>query len=236
MLILIVGGGRTGSSLAALILNQQQEVHLIENRRDVLSQIHREIPTENIFEGNPIDQAALEQAGIQDADVVAAVTTSDEDNLAICYVAREKYKVRRTIARVNHPKNAWLFNDTFHVDVAVNQAEIMSHIIEEEMSMGEMLTLLKLRRGSYSLITEKIPAGARAEGVAIKDLALPEHCVIAGIIRQGEVIVPRGITTIQADDEVLAVTDSEGAKQLMALFTANLPDNNHKNVLKEDHH
>ena len=233
MLVLIVGGGRTGSQLAALILNQNQEVHLIDNRRNVLSQIHRELPTEIIYEGNPIDQSALEQAGIANADVVAAVTTSDEENLAICYIARAKYNVRRTIGRVNNPKNAWLFNETFHVDVAVNQAEIMSHIIEEEMSMGDMLTLLKLRRGKFSLITERIILGAKAVGVAIKDLALPEHCVIAAIIRQGEVIVPRGITEIQADDEVLAVTDSEGSKQLLALFAITKPENDHQPAKKE---
>jgi trk system potassium uptake protein TrkA len=223
MLVLIVGGGRTGSQLAALILNQNQEVHLIDNRRNVLSQVHRELPTEIIYEGNPIDQSALEQAGIASADVVAAVTTSDEENLAICYIARSKYNVRRTIGRVNNPKNAWLFNETFHVDVAVNQAEIMSHIIEEEMSMGDMLTLLKLRRGKFSLITEQIPQGAKAVGVMIKDLALPEHCVIAAIIRMGEVIVPRGVTMIEAEDEVLAVTDNEGAKQLLALFATTKP-------------
>ncbi len=219
MLVLIVGGGRTGSQLAALILNQNQEVRLIDNRRAVLSQVHRELPTEIVYEGNPIDQSALEQAGIADADVIAAVTTSDEENLALCYIARTKYDVRRTIARVNNPKNAWLFNETFHVDVAVNQAEIMSRVIEEEMSMGDMLTLLKLKKGKFSLITEHISMGAKAVGLAIKDLALPEHCVIAAIIRQGEIIVPRGVTVIEAEDEVLAVTDSEGAKQLLMLFS-----------------
>jgi trk system potassium uptake protein TrkA len=233
MLVLIVGGGRTGSQLAALILNQNQEVHLIDNRRDVLSQIHRELPTEIIFEGNPVDQTALEQAGIASADVVAAVSTSDEQNLAICYLARAKYKVRRTIARVNNPKNAWLFTETFHVDVAINQAEIMSHIIEEEMSMGDMLTLLKLRKGKFSLITEQIPVGAKAVGMAIKDLALPEHCVIAAIIRQGEVIVPRGITEIEVGDEVLSFTDNEGAQQLLALFAVTKAGINHQAATKK---
>ena len=94
----------------------------------------------------------------------------------------------------------------------------MSRLIEEEMSMGDMMTLLKLRRGNYSVVEQRIPAGAKAIGIAVKDLALPDHCVIAAIIRQGEVIVPRGVTVFQAEDEVLAVTDPEGAVQLMALF------------------
>lgn len=218
MFVIIIGAGRTGAQLASMLLTQDHKVHLIENRRDVLSRIHRELPTEAIFEGDPLDLKVLEQARIQEADVLAAVTTSDELNLAMCFIAREKYHVRRTIARVNNPKDGWLFGPTFHVDVAVNQSEIMSRLIEEEMSMGDMMTLLKLRRGNYSIVEQKIQPGARAVGKAVKDLALPEHCVIAAIIRQGEVIVPRGITTIQVEDEVLAVTDPEGAHQLIGLF------------------
>jgi trk system potassium uptake protein TrkA len=219
MLVVIIGAGRTGSQLANLLLKQNQSVHLVENRKDVLSRIHRELPTEIIFEGNPTNPQILEAAGIRKADVLAAVTTSDETNLVLCYLAREKYQVHRTIARVNDPRTAWLFNQTFHVDVAVNQSEIISRMIEEEMSMGDMMMLLMLRHGHYSVVEEKIPLHSKAIGIAIKDLRLPEHCVIAAIIRQNEVIVPRGITTFEPDDEVLAVTDEEGAKQLMELFS-----------------
>lgn len=218
MLVLIVGGGRTGAQLATLLINQNHEVRLVESRRDVLGRIHRELPTENIFEGNPIDPEVLEMAGIKAADVLAAVTSSDEVNLVLCYFARKQYNTRRTIARVNNPQNAWLFNESFCVDVAVNQAEIMSHLIEEEMAMGDMMTLLKIRRGHYSLVEERVPSGARAIGQAIKDLDLPDHCVIAAIIRMGEVIVPRGVTTIEENDEVLVVTDAEGARQIINLF------------------
>jgi trk system potassium uptake protein TrkA len=162
----------------------------------------------------------MEQAGINKADVVAACTTSDDANLVICYIARKSYNVRRTIARVNNPRSAWLFNDTFNVDVAVNQAEILAQLIEEEMSLGDMITLMKLRRGNYSIVEEKIGIGARAIGIQIKDLGLPERCVVAAIIRKGEVIVPRGVTTLEAEDEVLAVTDPDGARLLCDLFTA----------------
>jgi trk system potassium uptake protein TrkA len=134
-------------------------------------------------------------------------------------MARTLYNVRRTIARVNNPRDAWLFDEKFHIDVAVNQAEILAALIQEEMSLGDMITLLKLRRGNYSLVEEKIPQGARAIGMAIKDLALPEHCVIAAIIRRGEVMIPRGITTFEAEDEVLAVTDAEGSVSLAELFS-----------------
>jgi trk system potassium uptake protein TrkA len=218
MFVLIVGGGRVGAQLATLLVAQNHHVHLVEHRREVLARIHRELPTEVIYEGNPTDSQVLEQAGIQRVGVLAACTTNDADNLVLCFLARTRYNVPRTIARVNYPRNAWLFDQKFHVDVALSQAEILASLIEEEMSLGDMMTLLKLRRGRYSLVEEKIPAGAKAIGIPIKDLALPEPCVIAAIIRQGEIMLPRGITTLEEGDEVLAVTDREGAEQLALLF------------------
>jgi trk system potassium uptake protein TrkA len=128
------------------------------------------------------------------------------------------FKVNRTIARVNNPRNAWLFDDNFYVDEKITQADVIAHLIEEEMSMGDMMTLLKLRRGRYSLVEEKVPPGAKAIGVALKDLGLPEQCVIAAIIRKGQINLPRGITTLEEGDEVLAVTDAEGAEMLAQLL------------------
>jgi len=219
MFVLIAGGGRTGTQLASLLVAQGKEVRLVEDRRDVLSRIHRELPTEAIYEGTPTDARVLELAGIQEAAAVVAATTNDADNLAICFLARAKYNVPRTIARINNPRTAWLFDSKFHVDVAVNQAAIMSSLIEEEMSWGDMMTLLKIRRGQYSLVEEKIPEGARAVGVAIKDLTLPDQCVIAGIIRKGKIVIPRGITTFEVGDEVLAVVGPDVADKLAALFS-----------------
>jgi trk system potassium uptake protein len=218
MFVLIVGGGRTGAQLANLLLAQNQQVHLVEHRRDVLMRIHRELPTEVIYEGYCTETAVLEQAGIREANVMAACTTNEADNLALCFLARTRYSVPRTIARINNPRNAWLFGPQFHVDVSLNQAEMMAGLIVEEMSLGDMMTLLKLRRGQYSVVEEKIPVGAKALGVAIKDLSLPENCVIAAIIRRGAIVVPRGVTTMEVGDEVLAVTDRQGAEQLAALF------------------
>lgn len=219
MFVVIAGGGRTGAQLANLLISQDHEVRVVESRREVLERIHRELPTESIIEGDPLETRVLEQAGIQRADVMAACTTVDEVNVCLCYLARTQYNVRRTIARVNNPRDAWLFDEKFHVDVAVNQAELLASLIQEEMSLGDMITLLKLRRGNYSLVEEKIPEGARAIGVALKDMRLPEHVVIAAIIRKGEVMIPRGITTFEAGDEVLAVTDAAGAAALAELFS-----------------
>jgi len=219
MFVFIAGGGRTGAQLASLLVAQNHMVRLVEHRPEVLYRIHRELPTEVIFEGDATQPAVLELAGIQQAQVLAACTPNDADNLVLAYVARTLYHVPRTIARVNNPTNAWLFNQTFHVDVALNAAEVMSSLIEEEMSLGDMMTLTKIRRGRFSLVEEKIPQGAPAVGMAIKDLPMPPNAVIAAIIRGGEIVIPRGVTRFEIGDEVLAIVDHEGADDLAALFT-----------------
>lgn len=218
MFVIVAGGGRTGSQLALVLLSGGHQVIVVEHQQSLLTRLHQELPTEAIYEGNATDPAVLEQTGIRNANVIAACTSDDPSNLALCYLARKLFGVPRTIARVNNPRNAWLFNGEFHVDVALNQANVFANLIQEEMSMGDMMTLLKLRRGQYSLVEEKVPEGAKAIGVALKDLGLPAECVIAAIIRGGKVTLPRGDTTFQKDDEVLAVTDPDGARQLAELL------------------
>jgi trk system potassium uptake protein TrkA len=228
MFVLIGGGGRTGTQLATLLVAQNHEVHLVEHRRSILSRLHRELPTEVIYEGFATDPLMLEQAGIQSADMVAACTDDDASNLAMCFLARHRYGVARTIARINNPRNAWLFDQKFYVDAAVNQAEIMASLIEEEMAPGTMITLLKLQRGNYSLVEEKIAAGAQAIGVALKDLPLPRNCVIAAIIRHDEVLIPRGVFVFEVNDEVLAVVDRQGADELAKLLTPPAKNSNRR--------
>lgn len=109
MFVIIAGGGRTGVYLARMLLKQDHDVRVIEVRDHVISNLHRELPTEVIIEGNPLDPHVLVQAGFAKAQVFVAVTTNDEDNLVLCYIASKKYKIGRTIARVNNPRNAWLF-------------------------------------------------------------------------------------------------------------------------------
>lgn len=218
MFVIIAGGGRTGSHLAALLLAQGHEVRLIENRAEILVGLHRELPTEVVFEGDPTDPQVLQSAGIERAAVLAAVTASDEDNLVIASLARNRFHVRRTIGRVNSPRNSWLFTPEFGVDVSLNQADVMAKLIEEEMSLGDMMTLLKLRRGNYSLVEEKIYQGAQAVGKAIKELPLSEHSIISGILRHGEMVLPRGATVLEAGDEVLALVDDEGRERLARLL------------------
>jgi trk system potassium uptake protein TrkA len=218
MFVLIVGGGRTGSHLASLLLSQGHEVRLVEHRASILATLHRELPTEVIFEGEGTDPETLEAAGIQRAQVLAAVYADDADNLVAAALGRLQYNVRRIIGRINNPKNQWLFTPEFGVDVAVNNADVMAKLIEEEMSIGDMMTMLKVRRGQYSIVEEKIAAHAKAIGLALKDLPLPEHCVISGIIRGGELILPRGVTVLQEGDEIWALVDDAAREGLAKLL------------------
>src|SRR3990172_7714845 len=214
MYVIITGGGRTGSHLASLLYAQGHEVQLIENKPEILANLHQELPTEIIYEGDGTDPQVLEAMAIQRANVLAAVSSDDADNLVAASLAKEQYGVRRVIGRVNNPRNAWLFTPEFGVDVALNQADIMAKLIEEEMSIGDMMTMLKLRRGKYSLVEEKIAPKAPAIGMAIKDMQLSPNCVISGIIRNGEIILPRGITALEEGDEVLALVDDPAREQL----------------------
>ncbi|MGZ9225730.1 MAG: potassium channel family protein [Anaerolineales bacterium] len=218
MFVLIAGGGRTGARLANLLINQNYKVRLVENRRELLSYLHQELPTEVIYEGNPVDPNVLEAAGIRDVHAVAAVTNDDSSNLAVCYLSKTLFDVPRTIARVNNPNNDWLFDEHFKVDVSLNSADVLAHLIQEEMSLGDMMTIFKIRRGRYAVVEEKVPAGAKAIGIPLKDMGLAEHCVIAAIIRDGVMTLPRGDSTLQAEDEIIAVASPEGTQMLSELL------------------
>jgi trk system potassium uptake protein TrkA len=218
MFVLIVGGGKVGSHLARLLLEEGHEVRVIDSRADVLTKLHRELPAEVIHGGDGTDPVRLEQTGVRQADVLAAVTGNDETNLVATSLARFEFNVPRTIARVNNPRNQWLFNAEMGVDVSINQADIMAKLIVEEMSLGDMVTLLKLRKGDVELVEEKITESARVNGKAIRDIQWPPHCTVAAVLRKGDVIAPNGNTVLQAYDEVLAVVRTTERKALAELL------------------
>ena len=128
--------------------------------------------------------------------------------LGVASLAKFRFKVRRVLSRINNPRHAWLFTPDFGVDVALNQADVMARLIEEEMSIGDMMMMLKLRRGEYSLVEEKLEAGSRMLQAPLKSLTLPVECVIAAVIRQGKVQIPRGNMLFEAGDEVLALVSN----------------------------
>jgi len=215
MFVIVVGGGNTGSQLAKFLLDAGHTVRVIDERPGILEKLIKELPEGIIIDGDGSSPTVLERAEIHKAQVLAAVTGSDETNLVITSLGKFEFNVPRVIARINNSKNAWLFTPEMGVDVSLNQAEILARLSAEEMSLGDMMTMLKIRRGQYSIVEEKIFPGAKAVGAAIKDLGLPDNCTISGILRDGKMILPRGTTMLEAGDEVLAMVD-DNARQVLA--------------------
>jgi trk system potassium uptake protein TrkA len=218
MYVVIVGGGRTGSQLTKKLLEGGHTVRLIDHRQNVLERLKYELPTEVVVAGDGSSPAALEAAGIQHAHVLAAVTEEDEANLVIATLAKYEFGVMRVIARVNNPKNAWLFNPEMGVDVALNQADILATLIAEEMSLGDMMTLLQLRKGEYSVVEEKVHPEALVAGKPLKAIKLPPQSRFIAILRKGVLIVPDGEAILNPMDEVIALVHASQVINLAALL------------------
>jgi trk system potassium uptake protein TrkA len=224
MKVMIVGGGKVGVYLALLLRSAGHMVKVIEVRPEAVLQIQEELGSkEPVVLGSGTDPDLLEAAGIRQMDVVAAVTGLDEVNLVVTTLARFEFHVPRTIARVNHPKNVWMFTSDMGVDVALNQADLLSHLIAEEMSLGDMVTLLKLRKGQYSLIEEKVDPAAVAAHKTVGEQDWPRQCILVAIIRKGDLIIPRGDTVLEPMDEVLAVVHSSQIQSLADLLGPHRP-------------
>jgi trk system potassium uptake protein TrkA len=218
MFVIIVGGGKTGSQLASQLISGGHKVRLIEDRPAVLERLRVELPDEVIVAGDGSSPSVLESAGVENAQVLAAVTGEDEDNLVVTTLARFEFGVPRVIARVNNPKNTWLFTPDMGVDVALCQSDILAKLIAEEMSIGDMMTLLKLRKGEYSIVEEKVDPRAVVVGKALRDIELPPQCVFAAVIRKGKLIVPNGNTELAPVDEIIALVHASQVAQLAQLL------------------
>ena len=208
MNVLIVGGGKTGSFLGQILLEAGHTVSVVERRPEILARLAAELPNARIIAGDGSSPRVLREAETHRADVVAAVTGGDEDNLVIGLLARNEFHVPRIIARVNNPKNAWLFKHEMGIDVAVNQPRLMARLIQEEMSLGEMVALLKLRRGELTLVEATLAANAQAVGQPVNGVAFPAEARLIAIFRKGDVLLPHGETVLEAGDELLAIVKS----------------------------
>lgn len=218
MKVIIIGGGQVGSHLASLLYSNGHEIRVIEHRERVFKKLEQELPHETLIFGNGSDPEVMEQAGIASANVVAAVTGADEINLVVSTLAKMEFGVPRVVARVNNPKNAWLFNSGMGVDVGVNQAELMAHFVVEEMNLKDMFTLLKLNRGDYSIVQLTVQERAKAANKLLKDLSIPKKTVLIAITRDKAMLIPKGDTQILVDDDVLALTDEASRKELKEIF------------------
>lgn len=218
MKVIIIGGGQTGAYIAKLLLSNNISVKVIENRGVVLEKLKNELPAGSIVSGSGTDPKYLEAAGIAEADVVVAVTGADETNLVASTLAKMEFAVPRVIARVNNPKNAWLFNAGMGVDVGVNQADLMAHLVVSEMDLKDMMTLLKLNDGNYSIVQIRVDGQSPAANRAVKDLSVPANALLITILRGKDTIVPNGDTMIYSEDSILALTNEANRAQMYKLF------------------
>jgi trk system potassium uptake protein TrkA len=205
MYVVISGGGKVGSYLARNLLNKGQRVAIIEKRSEVLDKLEEELPTEVLLiEGDGCDVKYQEDAGVGHADIFAAVTGNDDDNLVSCQLARVRFSVKRVIARINSPKNEHIFH-ALGIE-GISSTTIISRLIEEEATIGDMIGLHTLKKG-ISLVEIDLPDDrCLAINKKVRDLNLPEGCVLVAIVRRDKVIVPKGDTMIEMGDQILAVT------------------------------
>ncbi len=213
MLAVIIGGGRGGSYLAGDLQTQGYRIKVVDRRPEVVAKLRQEIGGDVIC-GDGCSPQILDQVGVSQADLVVALTHNDEDNLVVCRLAKHHFHVPRVIARVNNPLNEWLYTKDWGVDVAISQVHLTSKVIEEEIGLGELVTLLKLNRGEAALVELRLPETSPCRGKAIRDVNLPSDAVIVSVIRAGKLVIPRGDTVFEAGDEILAVSTVAAEKPL----------------------
>ena len=218
MKVIIVGGGQVGAYIAQTLIRSNFEVKVIENRSHIVDKLKSDIPTSCIVEGEGTNHTILESCGIIDTDILVAVTGADETNLVISTLAKFEYGVPKVIARVNNPKNEWLFSAGMGVDMHLNQANLMSKMIVESMDITDMLTLLPLYKSDYSIVQLQVLHDSKVSGQLIKDISLPKDTLLIAINRQSKVILPKGDQVIMDGDEVLAIVSEDNKKGLTQLF------------------
>jgi len=170
-----------------------------------------------VINGDGCEPRYLEDAQVGRADVVVAVTADDEDNLVICQLAKEIFGVRRTVARVNNPRNEHIFTE-LGVDVPVNSTTIIAKIIEEEASFDDIINLMTFKRGKLALVRVDLSSDSPVIDKCVKDVKLPENSVFVSIVRGDNVIIPRPETVLMKGDDVIAMTKIESEQQLLDLL------------------
>lgn len=216
MQIMVVGGGRVGMFLAKRLRKEQHAVILVEKDPKVSSEIATATDALVIC-GDGCDPMVLEQAGIERADVLVAATGKDEDNFVSCQIAKEQFKVNRTIGRVNDPENEKAFNE-LGIDVPVGATVILGKIIEEEASFMDFMNLYSFEKGKLALIRVDLPDNAPVVNKKVLELQLPPQSVLVSIVRGEQVIIPKGETILLPNDYVIALTLLEHKKQLLNYF------------------
>jgi trk system potassium uptake protein TrkA len=211
MRVVVVGAGKVGKHIATDLAKGGHSVLVLDVARAVVNaaQQTREHPNIEFRVADACEVSELEEAGLQDADVVAAVTGDDEDNLVVSLLAKQEFGVPRVLARVNHPKNEWMFNEMWGVDVSVSTPHLLTALVEEAVTVGTLVRLLQFEGGKAGLEEVTLAETSPAGGKQVSELKLPRNCTIVAVLRDQNVIVPRGDTVLEIGDEVIVLSTSD---------------------------
>ena len=217
MYIIIAGGGKVGYYLTKTLVNEGYEILLIEKNPKKVS-VYGERFGSVVMEGDAAELTTLEAAGTARADVVVAVTGDDEDNLVICQTAKRLFNVPRTIARVNNPKNEEIFR-RLGIDVTVSSTNLILSVIEQEIPERGLVHLMQLKHAQVAIVEATVEEGAPVAGKSLAELDIPENVVVSAVMRDGSLILPKGDTVLQPDDEVIALANRENEEAFREMMT-----------------
>jgi trk system potassium uptake protein TrkA len=217
MRIVIAGAGRLGQELAAILAAAHNDVTVIEQDDELADKLKASLKARIIF-GDACETEVLEEAGALNADVLMATTGDDEDNLVVSLLAKRQFDVPRVVARVNFPKNEWLFTDRWGVDVAVSASATLMSLIQEATQSSDTIGLARLRGGTVGLIETTLAPTAAAVGKTVGGVALPEGSIVAGVIRDGAPMSPTPELELKAGDEILVLSAAATEEDVRALF------------------
>jgi trk system potassium uptake protein TrkA len=219
LFIIVAGAGKVGYHLARALV-ADHEVLILELDQGRVDFVAEELGSDVIMQGDACDAATMERAGMERADLVAAVTGDDEDNLTVCQIAKAKFSVPRAVARINNPQNETLFR-RLGIDSTVSATNLIMAHIEQELPWRGLIPLVTLRGRSLEVVEVRVPSEARIVGHRVSEALLPQGSLICLIIDpEGNPRVPAGDTTIHADDIVLAVTNVESEESLRNALTS----------------
>jgi trk system potassium uptake protein TrkA len=212
--IVIAGAGRLGLVLAKRLKEDKHQVCLIDKNESLCNKLASQLKGILIICGDATYPEILKEAKIEKADVCVSATSTDEDNIIICNLAKEVFGVRRTVARVNDPKHLPLYR-YMEVDNPVDSTSIIARIVEEEASFSDVINLLSIKKGRLSIVRVDISSDSPVVNKPLKDIKLPPNSVLVSIIRGPDIIIPSGSTVILPDDEVIGATLIDMEKDLI---------------------
>ena len=219
MKVVITGAGNVGRHLARDLAERGHDVTVIEQDKVVATRAAMDVPaTVNLILGDACEPYVLEEAKLGEADVIVAATGDDEDNLVTSLLAKQEFAVPRVLARVNHSSNEWMFTEQWGVDAAVSPPHILTALVEEAVTVGDIVRLLKLERGKVTLVELTLKPGSHVIGRPLYELRLPLDSAIVAIVRDEHVVIPQPETVFAEGDEVMAIARPEVEDQLRSVL------------------